>query len=156
MKNSSASQLDLDYDETPTSKRGSEELSIEWPPRKLNLDTSTSSVTTLSEQSNGPSDVYAATSRIAGRINAASVSETEYEALLEERQKLLDKKLDGTATRREMNKLEYVRWSLDRIEDARHGYILDRLEDSVSRYEDFVAQIQSLKEQMEAHKRRRK
>jgi len=64
---------------------------------------------------------YAATSRIAGRINAANISDAEHGALRRERQRLLDKKLDGTITRKEANRLEYVRWSLDRIEDAKHG-----------------------------------
>lgn len=48
-------------------------------------------------------------------------------ALLDERQALLDKKFDGTITKSELNRLEYVRWSLDRIEDARYGENLDAL-----------------------------
>lgn len=63
--------------------------------------------------------------KIAGRVNAAGVSQEEHENLLAERQGLLDKKMAGTITGQELNRLEYVRWSLDRIEDAKYGQALD-------------------------------
>ena len=68
-------------------------------------------------------EVYATTARLAGRLNAASISEEEHTALLEERQLLLDKVFDGTISRKEEIRLDYVRWSLDRIEDAKHGSV---------------------------------
>ncbi|MBY2916164.1 hypothetical protein [Rhizobium leguminosarum] len=79
--------------------------------------------------------VYAVTSKVAGRLNAMSVSEEEKATLLAEREKLLDKKFAGTISRAEANRLEYVRWSLDRIEDAVHGVSLDQLERQVEAYE---------------------
>lgn len=82
--------------------------------------------------------------RMAGRINAASISEAEHNALLRERQRLLDRKFAGELTRQESNRLEYVRWSLDRIEDARHGDALDSLEASVANYERFLSDLQAL------------
>lgn len=87
------------------------------------------------------SETYALTSRIAGRLNAANISEEEHQALLRERQMLLDKKLHGEITRQESNRLEYVRWSLDRIEDAKHGQALDVLEGYVARYEQFLSDV---------------
>jgi len=87
---------------------------------------------------------YAQTARIAGRINATSVSDEEHRALLSERQTLLDKKLEGTISREQSNRLEYVRWSLDRIEDAKHGQALDLLEGHVARYEHFLAEVETL------------
>lgn len=96
------------------------------------------------------------TSRMAGRINASSASEKEHEELLRERQTLLDKKLNNTITKRELNRLEYVRWSLDRIEDAKHGYLLDALESAVVRYENFLAEIGRLQEQLLAATKTRK
>src|SRR5687768_209424 len=59
--------------------------------------------------------VYAVSYHRAERLNAASISAQEHDELLEERQALLDKELDGTITPKEGNRLEYVRWSLDRI-----------------------------------------
>jgi hypothetical protein len=97
--------------------------------------------------------VYAVTARIAGRLNAATVSEEEHKSLLDERQALLDKKLDGTITRWEENRLEYVRWSLDRIEDAKYGYVLDELENRIHAYEQFLSEIDNLRAQLEQHTR---
>jgi hypothetical protein len=91
------------------------------------------------------------TSRLAGRMNAASVSEAEHRALLRERQELLNKRFDNTITRKESNRLEYVRWSLDRIEDARHGGELDYLEAHIESYERLVTQIRSLERQLQHH-----
>jgi hypothetical protein len=87
----------------------------------------------------------AETAKIAGRIAASQVSEAEYHAFLQERQDLLDKLLAKTITRREEIRLEYVRWSLDRIEDAKHGSDLDRIEDSITRYEHFLEELDQFK-----------
>jgi hypothetical protein len=87
----------------------------------------------------------AETVRIAGRIAASQVSKAEYQAFLRERQGLLDKLFAKTITRREEIRLEYVRWSLDRIEDAEHGSDLDRIEDSITRYEHFLQELDQFK-----------
>lgn len=92
----------------------------------------------------GYGEVYAAASRRAGRLNAANISETEHKALLLERQLLLDKKLSGSISRKDSNQLEYVRWSLDRIEDAKHGFAMDVLEHSISSYEQFSDDLKLL------------
>lgn len=92
--------------------------------------------------------LYALTARLAGRVNAANISEKEHEELLHERQKLLDKILDGSISRSESLRLEYVRWSLDTIEDAKHGYILDALEDAVAVFERFAADVANLNTQL--------
>ncbi len=85
---------------------------------------------------------------MAGRLNAATVSERERIELLHERQHLVDKELDGTITKKEANRLAYVRWSLDRIEDARHGGALDTLESFVVQYEQLVKEIDNLQSQL--------
>jgi hypothetical protein len=92
--------------------------------------------------------VYAITSRIAGRINAASISDEEQTDLLRRRQALLDKELTGTLTRTEQNALEYIRWSLDRIEDAKYGAELDELEEAVRRYERFEIALRDFNSQL--------
>ncbi|RQU98733.1 hypothetical protein DF042_23420 [Burkholderia cenocepacia] len=73
------------------------------------------------------------------------LKEGEWEALLSERQQLLDKQFSGVITKSESNRLDYVRWSLDQIEDARYGASLDVLESSVARYESFLESVQQLK-----------
>ncbi|MGC1407942.1 MAG: hypothetical protein WA864_03215 [Acetobacteraceae bacterium] len=81
-------------------------------------------------------------------MNAAAVSDTELNRLLRERQVLLDKLFDGTISRREQHRLKYVRWSLDRIEDAKHGAALDMLSDQVAVYERFVADLADFKDEV--------
>lgn len=97
-------------------------------------------------------ELYAIGARRAGRINAASVSKEEFNKLLQERQVLLDKKFAGTMTRKESIRLEYVRWSLDRIEDARHGQTLDALDDLVTRYEQLQTDLRNFEQDLSQHK----
>jgi hypothetical protein len=103
---------------------------------------------------------YAATSRLLGRLNTTTVKKEEMEKLLVERQALLDKKFDGTMTRRDENRLEYVRWSLDRIQDAKSGRSLDALESMVAGYEGFLAEMRrfdsELKDAVQVHRERTK
>jgi len=102
--------------------------------------------------------VYADGARRAGRINAAHISPEEHNVLLRERQALLDKMLAGTMTKKESNKLAYIRWSLDRIEDAKYGETLDQLESVVSEYEQLLSAIHALGDKLsgELGKGRRK
>lgn len=96
-----------------------------------------------------PTDAaYAVAARIAGRINAASISLEEIKCLLDERQSLLDKKFAGSISRRELIRLEYVRWSLDRIEDAKYGQTLDILESYIAQYEEHRRNIASFEMQL--------
>jgi len=100
--------------------------------------------------------VFAATSRWAARINASNVSQDEFEALHKERQNLVQKKYLGSITTQETNRLAYVRWTLDRIEDARHGWVLDRLETVAAEYEQLVLEIRNLHQQLRASARSKK
>jgi hypothetical protein len=96
----------------------------------------------------GQRRLYASATKRAGRINANSISESEEDALLAERQTLLDKVFNESITRPETCRLEYVGWQLDRIEDARGGITLDMLEDAVNAYERLAADIQSFRDQL--------
>jgi hypothetical protein len=89
--------------------------------------------------------------RVAGRANAARISEEEEEELLAERKELLEREFSGRLTRLEKARLTYVRWSLDRIEDARSGWALDELEAAVAQYEHFNENINSLIAQLNFH-----
>lgn len=102
--------------------------------------------------------VYADSARQAARINALAISKQEERKLLEERATLLDKKFEEELSREENNRLEYVRWSLGRIEDARHGAAIDALESHVEMYENVVGEIKRFREDLEERsirKRRR-
>jgi len=91
---------------------------------------------------------YAITSRLLARLNTTTVKKEEYEDLLKERQKLLDKKFSGSMTPLEENRLEYVRWSLDRIQDVTSGPSLDALEAIVSGYEKFLNDMRHFEGQL--------
>jgi hypothetical protein len=95
--------------------------------------------------------------RLAGRLNASAVSDAERDALLAERVQLLDKLDAGTITRKEEIRLEYVRWSLDRIEDARHGPAMDRLEAQIDEFQKLAKRLMGLRDNLDgiATKRRR-
>jgi hypothetical protein len=87
-------------------------------------------------------------------LNATAVSPEEHQALLDERQQLLDRKFAGAFTRQDENRLAYVRWSLDRIEDAQYGPQLDKLEEHVSQYENLMGEIGKFTAQLERYTRR--
>lgn len=87
--------------------------------------------------------------RLAARMNASAVSEEETKSLLDERKTLLDKKFAGTMTRKEANRLTYVRWSLDRIEDAKSGAWIDKLEQRVAELHKLAEHLQELESKLE-------
>lgn len=55
-------------------------------------------------------------------------------------------------TRKEEIRLEYVRWSLDRIDDAKHGQELDLLEGLAAQYESFLSNFHRLEEDLLQHR----
>ncbi|PBB93201.1 hypothetical protein CK215_04285 [Mesorhizobium sp. WSM3864] len=93
--------------------------------------------------------LFATSARLAARLNATIISPTETQDLLRTRQALLDKLFEGTITRSEQNKLEYVRWSLDRIEDAQKGQSLDLLETQVEAFENVVSELKKFYDQLD-------
>jgi hypothetical protein len=86
--------------------------------------------------------------RRAARMNASSISEEEEKKLHAERHALLDKEFNKTITRQEILRLEYVRWSLDRIDDAKHGAKLDAIERRLVRFEQFAAEVDDFKKRL--------
>jgi hypothetical protein len=157
MKTSTARQLEFDGLGNDFAPRLQEHRSLGGAADQSKAGPTVASSTTLQfPDFSGRGEVYAVTSRLAGRINAASISEQEHERLLDERQQLLDKFFSGSMTRKEQRRLEYVRWSLDRIEDAKHGAALDVLDDVVSAYENFSADVSELLQQLAARTGRRR
>lgn len=147
MRTSSAA-LQLELEGIGVARRSDERRSKPASPiQSLPNDNSVARSTSLGTPEFGSRDpVYALTARLAGRVNASAVSDEEHQKLLSERQALLDKLLEGTISRRETIRLEYVRWSLDRIEDAKYGSALDVLTDAVGMYERFVDDLKSFQE----------
>lgn len=149
MRYSSARQLELDYTSGATSDTGSVNGST-GDTRAAPTGYESVSTDPINLPDFARYDAaFAAASKAAGRINAASISDAELGELLRERKRLLMKRLDGKITPRESNRLQYVRWTLDRIEDARDGYILEALEDSVARYEQLAEDLTELYSQLE-------
>ena len=86
---------------------------------------------------------YAASTKAAARLNATTITSKEHDDFLSERQSLLDKLFTDTITQEEKNRLQYVRWSLDKIEDAKHGAALDALEVQADAYENLLSELQN-------------
>ena len=91
----------------------------------------------------------AITQRRAGRLNASSIGSDEVEELLEERKHLLEKQYSGGISDAERRRLAMIRWSLDRVDDARSGEVLDALEGAIVRYEALRQEIHALMSQLE-------
>lgn len=92
--------------------------------------------------------VGAIAQRRAARLNAANIEEAEVINLKQEHQMLVLKKFDDGFTAADQRRLNFVRWSLDRIQDARHGYALDELENAVEIYEKVGRNVDRLVNQL--------
>jgi hypothetical protein len=88
--------------------------------------------------------------RLAARMNASTTTGADHKQLLAERQELLDKELAKTLTQEESNRLKYVRWSLDRVDDARYGAGIEQLESLVQQYERFQHDIEKFRGELES------
>jgi hypothetical protein len=63
------------------------------------------------------------------------------EDLLRERNELVRKKIKQGLSKKEERRLTYLRWQLDRIDDARFGEQLDNLEMMASAQEEFAKEL---------------
>jgi hypothetical protein len=119
--------------------------------------TAEASVISFTPLSGPDASAYTHTSRLIARLNTTMIKPEEERDLLEERRALLDKKLNETMTRSDENRLEYIRWSLDRIEDSRSGAALEALQASASGLEHFFSDMSGFMSQLNraSNKRRR-
>ena len=120
---------------------------INEPARKPS--TTVSSPDNLFRSFDGQGESAQQMHRLAARMNASAVSDEETKSLLDERQRLLDKHFAGTITKKEKNRLEYVRWNLDRIEDAKNGGWLDKLDARVVELHKLAEHLERLKAQLQ-------
>ncbi|UBF26207.1 hypothetical protein K9N68_32640 [Kovacikia minuta CCNUW1] len=72
----------------------------------------------------------------------------QVDSLNAERNKLIDKKFQEGLSKTESNRLKYIRWQLDRIDDALLGEGLDRLELLVQRHEQLAQKLQEFTTQV--------
>jgi hypothetical protein len=75
---------------------------------------------------------------------------------IKERADLVKKKLDGNISTKEEQRLAFVRWQLDRVEDAIYGKRLDVLERITQVYEGFASEIKGFLSQVKTEPARRK
>jgi hypothetical protein len=68
-----------------------------------------------------------AVAKAVGRINCARIAGREMPGILRERATLLTVSLERGLTRSEERRLEYLRWTLDRFDDAAIGWSLDEM-----------------------------
>lgn len=84
----------------------------------------------------------------AGRELASRIPEDERNALIAEHQQLSQKVFRGGLSASEERRLRYVRWSLDRIEDAANGAHLDHLRELAAMQEGIAAKVERFAEQV--------
>lgn len=84
------------------------------------------------------------------RMSARQVDPSEVDRLMSEHRRLAQQKILGVFSHRDEVRLEYVRWSLDRIEDAVSGAELDMLSAEVALYRQLGKDLQSLRESVDA------
>jgi hypothetical protein len=77
----------------------------------------------------------------AGRLNAGKTSPAEIESWFREHAALTMKEMEETLDPADIARLDYVRWNLNRIEDARVGPHIDKLEVAIDHYEGFLTEI---------------
>ena len=156
MRSSSGRQQEFDFIEamTPGASVTSSGAAANTTVQGMAVSPTQNTATNMALPNFGmPTNLYAIANRRAARLNAATISDTERDEWLTERQLLLDRKFDGTMTRADEVRLEYVRWQLDRIEDAKHGESLDMLESIVLQYEQFKSDLEELQSKLTKHKR---
>lgn len=93
------------------------------------------------------------------RLNRAITKKTpaeEVKSLVDERNILVMKRTKAGLTRDEERRLTYLRWQLDRIDDAQYGEILDIFEKTAEEYERFASDIDSLLTQLGVVQKRKK
>ncbi len=84
------------------------------------------------------------------------LSQESIDAFLEERETLVKKKLAGDISKREETRLTFVRWQLDRVDDAIFGPRLDTLERMTEVYEGFASNIKTVLSQIKPEVEKKK
>lgn len=73
---------------------------------------------------------------------------SSYDKIVVERRALVEKKFHGSLSQSEEKKLKYLDWQLDRIDDARGGDCLDKLESIVQAHEQLAQKVGVVVERM--------
>lgn len=86
------------------------------------------------------------------QINRAitrKIPPSEKQQIINERNQLVRKQFKGGLSAKEEDRLKYVRWQLDRIDDAETGEFLDYLQIITEGHEKFAKELQGLLGQMQ-------
>ena len=81
-------------------------------------------------------------------ITRNEITEEDKKRLIEERNSLIERKFKNGLTIKEVKRLKYVRWQLDRIDDAENGEMLDYLEKIAQDHKEFAEEIHDLLNQL--------
>ncbi|WP_437580154.1 hypothetical protein [Sorangium sp. So ce887] len=91
---------------------------------------------------------YEVSARLAGRAVARKIPKERYAELMSEHQRLAMKEVLGNISTSESRQLRLVRWQIDRVEDARHGQDIDRLEEIARVHQTLAHDINALVSQL--------
>lgn len=89
------------------------------------------------------------------RVITRKIPQSERQQIIDERNQLVRKQFKGGLSVKEENRLKYVRWQLDRIDDAETGGFLDYLQIITEGHEKFAKELQGLLGQMRNIQNRR-
>lgn len=105
-----------------------------------------------------PTELSASTIKEINRKKTQGIGPETKNAFIEERNKLVNKKFKEGLDEKEERRLTFVRWQLDRIDDAESGPTLDLFEKFVETNEGFANEVGSLLTELreESGKKRRK
>lgn len=106
-------------------------------------------ISTLTGQFRGEiSDLSSDTIKTINRAITLKIPQREKDNLIKERNQLVEKEFKVGLGDKENRRLTYVRWQLDRIDDAESGEFLDYLERMTDTHEKFAKELQGLMNQV--------
>jgi hypothetical protein len=110
---------------------------------------STKEMSTLLERLDDPSGGLPSDAiRKINRLVTSLAPEAERQKILQERNELVRRQFKGGISEREEKRLEFLRWQLDRFDDADRGEALDRLEIITQTHEKFAKELTSFLDQV--------
>lgn len=112
-------------------------------------------ISTLTGQFRGEiSDLSSDSIKTINRAITLKIPQREKDNLINERNQLVEKQFKGGLSAKGNRRLTYVRWQLDRIDDAESGEFLDYLERMTDTHEKFEKELKGLMNQVEMIKSR--
>lgn len=139
--------------EIPGSKRSERSALTNWDSERIETRSLIHEITHREKRSVettadlGSEDILG--SRAAARKIALLTTDEEYQELLGEHRRLVEKRFKDGLARSEELRLQLLRWTLDRIEDARYGHDLDLLERLTAAHEYIASNVARATDELE-------